>query len=210
MIYSERVASYYDGEVDWPNYGVTMETIVGSLSYNYESTDYMKHLLGELDGIPVNLTNDRISENSDYARSAMLEPEQLTWLSDFIDSANELKDHMIAYGNEVTLGCIYLNPCLIIPFPLQATARRLAPIVITFLGLCTSTALVSAGFSLEQVVDNEPSIPHRPPPILVVPREIPCRPLCLIILFWISATILGSRTWSAEGLEIDNSIGSGR
>ena len=117
MIYSERGTSLYDDKIYWPNFGVMMETIVDGLTYNYESTNYIQHLLDELDGVPVNLTNNGVSDNSDYARDAEVFPEQLTWLSDFIDSANELKDHIIAYGNEVTLGCVYLNPCLIIPIP---------------------------------------------------------------------------------------------
>ena len=115
MIYSERDISHYDDSVRWPNYGVMMETIVEGPNYNYESTNYTKHLLEELNGVLVNLSNDQIAQHSDDAENATQEPKQLTWLTDFIDSTNELKDHTLAYGNEVTLGCVYLNPCLIIP-----------------------------------------------------------------------------------------------
>lgn len=107
MIYSE---SEYR-----PEHGVMTENIVDGSDYDYMSRNFTGYLLDVQDGVPVNLSNDFVAWRGNYAERTDRQPEQLAWLTDFTDSANELKDRVLAYGNEVTVECVYLNPCLIVP-----------------------------------------------------------------------------------------------
>ena len=96
-------------------HGVMMEVIVGNPNYDYQQTDYQGHLVHELGGIPVNLSNGDLAADSDWNQDEMTEDyEQLSWLTDFTKPTNELKDLMIAYGNEVSVGFVYCSPCLIV------------------------------------------------------------------------------------------------
>lgn len=111
MIYREPPSS--GGEQ--PNCGVMMKVAVEGISYDYESSDYPRHLIEELGGIPVNLFNDATAADSDWNnRDSRERYEQLTWLTDFTKSANELKDIALAYGNDVTTGFMYCDPFLIV------------------------------------------------------------------------------------------------
>ena len=111
MIYSRRRS----WENSQPDYGIMLEAIVEDPNYDYERTDYERHLVDELDGIPVNLKNDSVAAHSEWSdRYSTKDPGQLTWLTDFAKSTNELKDRVLAYGNEVTVGFVYCSPCLIV------------------------------------------------------------------------------------------------
>ena len=112
MIYRER------GNWEWnrtPEYGVMMEVIIEDPTYDYQSSDYERHLVEEQGGIPVNLSNGLLAKNSPLNDNDWTEIyEQLTWLTDFSESANELKDIALAYGNDVSVGFVYCSPCLIV------------------------------------------------------------------------------------------------
>jgi len=112
MIYNERA--------DWEGYrarlGVMMGVIIQNPSYDYEASSYERSLVEDRGGIPVNLRNDVLATSSVYWNGDNPREvyEQLTWLTDFTESANELRDVGLQYGNECTLGYIYCSPCLIV------------------------------------------------------------------------------------------------
>ena len=97
------------------DHGVMMEVIVEGPSYDWERSDYKGHLVRELNGIPVNMSNKTLARHSIWNHIDLTEDyEQLTWLTDFAKPANELKDTAVAYGNEVSLEFVYSSPCLIV------------------------------------------------------------------------------------------------
>lgn len=109
MIYSQR----WKWDEHRPSHGVMMEVIIENPRYDYEQTEYVNHLIEELGGVPVNLYNGVLARDSNWNGDYLTESyEQLTWLTDFAESANELKDLALAYGNEVTVGFVYCSPCL--------------------------------------------------------------------------------------------------
>jgi len=114
MIYNER--SDWGGYDTLAKFGVMMEVIVENPIYSYEHSSYERTLVEREGGIPVNLQNDVLATNSEYwnGDNPKEEYEQLTWLTDFSKSANELRDAGLQYGNECTLGYIYCSPCLIV------------------------------------------------------------------------------------------------
>ena len=117
MIYSEGL-----NRAGRSSHGVMMETIVHNPNYDYNNSDYKRHLVEELGGVCVNLFNGVLAAESGLREELMelgdddsMEGcEQLTWLTDFTKSANELKDMTIAFGNDVSVGYIYCSPCLIV------------------------------------------------------------------------------------------------
>lgn len=99
MIYSGD----YDGGVGLPRHGVMMEVIIHKPDYYPEETSYERYLVEELEGIPVNLHNDVVATDWEWNEDELTDSyEQLTWLTDFTKSPNELKDIAPTYGNEVT------------------------------------------------------------------------------------------------------------
>ena len=111
----------YNERVDWdPAYraslGVMMGVIVENPNYNYETSSYERSLVEDKGGIPVNLKNDALATSSEYWHGDNPREvyEQLTWLTDFTKSTNELRDAGLCYGNQCSLGYIYCSPCLIV------------------------------------------------------------------------------------------------
>ena len=110
MIYCRK---FWDNSL--PDWGVMMEVIIQNPSYDWERSDYESHLVEELNGIPVNLSDDIQAKYSTWNESDLTDDfEQLTWLTEFSESGNELKDVALAYGNEVTVDSVYCRPCLIV------------------------------------------------------------------------------------------------
>ena len=113
MIYNER------SDLD-PEYraglGVMIGVIIENPSYDFEASNYERSLVEDEGGIPVNLRNDVLATSSDYWNwdNPNEDYEQLTWLTDFAKSTNELRDVGLRYGNECSLGYIYCSPCLIV------------------------------------------------------------------------------------------------
>ena len=99
-----------------PRFGVMMGVIIHKPKYNLEESSYERNLVEKLGGIPVNLKNGDLATHSDYWNGDNPEEvfEQLTWLTDFHKSTNELMDVGLHYGNECTLEYIYSSPCLIV------------------------------------------------------------------------------------------------
>ena len=119
----------YNGRPVWSQrrarIGAMMGVLVENPYYDWEDSCYEKHLVEELGGIPVNLSNDTLAAYSDHWRDwdegdpeADDKPgevyEQLTWLTDFAESVNELGDVGPAYGNEPTVDYMYCSPCLVV------------------------------------------------------------------------------------------------
>ena len=117
MIYSHR----WNCDEGGPDHGVMMKRIVENPSYDYYEEDYEGHLVQELGGTPVNLSNGVPVIDSERT---------LTWLTDFAKSPNQLKDRGLFYenerdedGNDVSLKAVYCSPCLIVQISLPG--RRL-------------------------------------------------------------------------------------
>ena len=100
------------------SHSVMMKTIVHNPYYDQEQTDYGEHLVKELGGVPVNMYNGVLVADSEWTlhwhKDELMERcEQLTWLTDFTKSANQLKDIEVTFGNDVSVGFVYCSPCLI-------------------------------------------------------------------------------------------------
>lgn len=92
-----------------------MEVIAESPSYDYERSNYENHLVEEMGGISVNLSNSVLAAHSDWNQEESAESyEQLTWLTDSATFKNRLKNIGLTYGNEVSLETIYCSPCFIV------------------------------------------------------------------------------------------------
>jgi len=113
---------YDDDELDWDGTristrprGIMLEKIVEAPDYNYEDEGYREHLLSWLGGIAINLDNGTDASDSEWVREYENKNwKQITWVAPF-KVGNPLKDVVVAYGNEVSVGFIYCSPCLIVP-----------------------------------------------------------------------------------------------
>ena len=100
-----------------PELGIMMGAIIKNPDYDYQESSYEQTLVKERGGVPVNLRNDVLaSDLQDYCDWNIPKDvcKQLTWVTDFTKSANELRDVGVHYGNECTLDHIYSSPCLIV------------------------------------------------------------------------------------------------
>ena len=112
-----------------PSIGVMTGAITKPPDYHCELSSYQQALIEECGGVPVNLRNDVLtSDLEEYCDwgddTPMNVDEQLTWVTDFTGSANELRDDGPTFGNQCSVDHIYSSPCLIVRIDPPGTGCR--------------------------------------------------------------------------------------
>ena len=106
----------YDDEKSGSEYGIMMDRIAKSPSYDPEQSSYEGALVEDLGGISVNKTEGAafgLARNSAWIHNYDMGGEVITWVSPF-NERNQVPNISMAYGNEYTAGYIYCSPCLIV------------------------------------------------------------------------------------------------
>ena len=117
-----------------PGHDLSIGVMMGAITrndadYDYEESNYQQSLIEGHGAVPVNLKDDVLTSDLEYHCGWLGDipqeaRKQLTWVTDFTKSANELRDAAVHYGNECTVDHIYSSPCLIVRIDPSATRCR--------------------------------------------------------------------------------------
>ena len=106
----------YDDSESSKKHGIMLDHIIDHhLDYDYYDHCYEGILVGKLDGISVNKTEDAVLDDSRWVSEGR-SGEFITWVSPF-NGRNQLHDISMAYGNEFMADYIYCSPCIIVRIP---------------------------------------------------------------------------------------------
>jgi len=108
-----------------------MGSIIENPEYDCQMSNYQRSLVEERHGISVNLRNDILPNDQDeywereFDGDIMKDVhEQLTRVTgSFTESANELRDVGVYFGNECNVDYIYSSPCLVVRIPPASSYR---------------------------------------------------------------------------------------
>ena len=106
----------YEDELSGSEYGIMVDHIVQDPDYDCQWDSYENALVEREGGVAVNKTDCAALENCCRVSEEACASEFITWISPF-NERNRLRDTALVYGNEVTAGCIYCSPCIIVPVP---------------------------------------------------------------------------------------------